>query len=150
LFPAVHNSISFSSKHQCKLGMITTMPQRLTCFLPGEKNIQHKRTLYVDFSAGGSYYCINKINLLYRLDRILICPASYQFRRRCWKHFDVWCAILHERTLTQARNFVYDVLAESKCLLAVSILRLLARHGLQYIVNVVITAVSYMNSQWTL
>ncbi len=42
---------------------------------------------------------------------------------------------------------MFDVLAESKCLLAVSILRLLARHGLQYIVNVVITAVSYMNSQ---
>ena len=129
MFPAVHNSISFSSKHQCKLGMITTMPQRLTCFLPGEKNIQHKRTLYVDFSAGGSYYCINKINLLYRLDRILICPASYQLGGGV-ESILMFDAQFYTNDYCTRQRFLFDVFADSKCLLAVSIIRLLARHGL--------------------
>ena len=55
--------------------------------------------------------------------------------------------MLHEEVYHKRKKLVFDVVAQSKCSLAVSILRLLARHGLQYIVNVVITAVSSMYSQ---
>jgi hypothetical protein len=106
--------------------MITTMPQRLTCFLPGEKNIQHKRTLYVDFSAGGSYYCINKINLLYGLDRILICPASYQLGGGVESILMLHAQSHTRKSFNTSKKVVFDALTESKCLLAVSILRLLA------------------------
>ena len=58
--------------------------------------------------------------------------------------FDAQC---YMKEFSKRKKLVFDGVAQSRCLLAVSILRLLARHGLQYIVNVVITAVSSMSSQ---
>ena len=85
-------------------------------------------------------------NFLYRLDRILICAASYQLGGGV-ESILMFDAQIYTNDYFTRKRFVFDVFADSKCLLAVSILRLLARHGLQYNVNVVITAVSSMYSQ---